>query len=122
MPRVIIAGGKLEINDGRYATKRVVGDLLVVEADIFADSQDALSAVFRYRREGYGEWLEAPMHPLTNDRWRGEFTLSEIGRYRYTLRAWVDPFRSWRQGLIKKVGAKWPLRLLKRFKARNKTC
>jgi hypothetical protein len=45
LPRVIIDGGKPEINDGRYATKRVVGDLLVVEADIFADSQDALSAV-----------------------------------------------------------------------------
>ncbi len=45
------------------------------------------------------------MEPLVNDRWRGEFTVTELGRYNYTLEAWVDPFQSWRQDLEKRVDA-----------------
>ena len=42
---------------------------------------------------------------LVNDRWRGEFPVAELGQYRYTVQAWVDRFKSWHQGLAKKVGA-----------------
>ena len=45
------------------------------------------------------------MEPLVNDSWRGSFTVSELGRYRYTLMAWVDAYRTWRQNLGKKVEA-----------------
>ena len=104
--RVIIEGVKPEVDDGRFPAKRIVGDLFVVEADIFADGQDSLSASLQYRKESERRWQSVPMVPLSNDRWRGEFPVTEMGRYRYTLRAWVDGFKSWRQRLIKKVGAK----------------
>ena len=42
---------------------------------------------------------------LVNDRWRGEFSITELGQYRYTVKAWVDHFKSWRQGLLKKFDA-----------------
>ncbi|HET8579585.1 MAG TPA: alpha-1,4-glucan--maltose-1-phosphate maltosyltransferase, partial [Nitrospiraceae bacterium] len=42
---------------------------------------------------------------LINDRWRGSFRVTELGRYRYTLIAWVDPFKTWRRDLSKKVEA-----------------
>ncbi len=42
---------------------------------------------------------------LVNDRWRGEFTVTEMGQYRYTVQAWVDDFKSWRQALVKKFDA-----------------
>jgi starch synthase (maltosyl-transferring) len=45
------------------------------------------------------------MEPLVNDRWRGAFQVNEIGNYHYTVSAWVDRFKSWRQGFAKKVGA-----------------
>jgi starch synthase (maltosyl-transferring) len=45
------------------------------------------------------------MNPLVNDRWRGTFEVKEIGNYYYTLQAWVDRFKSWRQGFAKKVDA-----------------
>ena len=45
------------------------------------------------------------MQPLVNDRWRGTFEVNEIGNYYYTLQAWVDRFKSWRQGFAKKVEA-----------------
>ncbi len=81
-------------------------EIFVVEADLFTDGQDAISAVLQYRKEDEQEWKEIPMLPVENDRWRGEFLLSEVGRYRYTMQVWVDRFKSWRQGLIKRVGAK----------------
>ena len=37
------------------------------------------------------------MEPIGNDRWQAEFPVAEVGRYRYTIEAWVDHFRSWQE-------------------------
>jgi starch synthase (maltosyl-transferring) len=103
--RVVIEGVAPEIDGGRYPIKRVVGELVNVEADVFADGHDELAAELRFRREDEREWHEVPMAPLGNDRWRGSFRVEELGRYRYTLRAWVDRYATWRHGLAKKVEA-----------------
>jgi starch synthase (maltosyl-transferring) len=102
--RVVIEGLSPEIDAGRFPIKRTVGEKVVVEADIFADGHDALSAVLRYRRAG-DRWREAPMELVDNDRWRGSFPLSRLGCYHYTVRAWIDRFGSWRGNLQKKVQA-----------------
>ena len=103
--RVIIEGVKPEIDGGRFPIKRVTGDEVVVEADIFADGHDALSAPLLYRKEDDPEWAEIPMALLVNDRWQGSFVVTELGHYRYTLTAWVDRFKSWQQDLVKRVKA-----------------
>ncbi|HZA23179.1 MAG TPA: alpha-1,4-glucan--maltose-1-phosphate maltosyltransferase [Dehalococcoidia bacterium] len=103
--RVMIEGVKPEVDSGRFPIKRVVGEEVVVEADIFVDGHDLLSAVLLYRREEDSQWSEVPMKPLVNDRWRGKFQVDQLGHYRYTIKAWVDEFKSWRQGLSKKVQA-----------------
>ncbi|UCD22606.1 MAG: alpha-1,4-glucan--maltose-1-phosphate maltosyltransferase [Chloroflexota bacterium] len=103
--RVIIEGLKPEIDDGRFPIKRVIGETVVVEADVFADGHDAISALLFYRKESDSEWVEVPMEPLGNDRWRGSFAVSELGRYRYTVTAWVDHFKSWQQNLPKRIQA-----------------
>jgi starch synthase (maltosyl-transferring) len=103
--RVVIEAVKPEIDSGRFPVKRISGDEVTVEADIFTDGHDLLSAVLLHRREGDGRWEEAPMEPLANDRWRGVFSVAAPGRYRYTLQAWVDRFRTWRRDLEKKIAA-----------------
>jgi len=103
--RVIISRVTPEIEAGRFPVKRTVGEKLLVEADIFADGHDFLSAVLQYRPEAEIHWRETPMHPLGNDRWRGEFRVTTLGIYLYTLQAWVDRFTSWREGFRKKVEA-----------------
>jgi starch synthase (maltosyl-transferring) len=103
--RVVISRVSPEVDCGRFPAKAVVGEPVEVEADIFADGHDAISARLLYRREGEPEWAEAPMEFITNDRWRGSFPVSQIGRYRYTLTAWVDRFQSWRQDFQKRVEA-----------------
>ena len=101
-PRVVIEGVAPEIDAGRFPVKRVIGDTLSVEADVFTEGHDAVAAVLRWR-EGEGEWQETPMEPLGNDRWRGSVTLTTLGFWEYTVEGWIDTFRTWRSGLEKKV-------------------
>lgn len=103
--RVVIAAVKPEVNRGGFPAKGVVGERMRVESDIYIDGQDALSAVLRYRKQGHSRWSEVPMEPLVNDRWWGEFELTQTGVYQYTLQAWVDPYKSWREVLTKKITA-----------------
>jgi len=103
--RVIIEGVEPEINSGRFPIKRIIGDKVVVEADIFADGHNVLSAILLHRKEGDLNWNEVPMEFLANDHWRGSFVVSELGHYQYTFVAWVDRFKSWQQKLAKKVEA-----------------
>jgi starch synthase (maltosyl-transferring) len=103
--RVVIENIKPEVDDGRFPIKRIVGDRVVVEADIFADGHDAVSAVLVYRKENDPNWAETPLEPSVNDRWHGSFVVTNLGYYRYTILAWVDRFRSWRGDLAKKLQA-----------------
>ncbi len=103
--RIVIEGVKPEIDGGRFPIKRVIGDKVTIEADIFADGHDVLSATLLYRKEGNPNWTEVPMEFLVNDRWRGSFIVNELGCYHYTFTAWVDQFKTWRQNTLKKVEA-----------------
>ena len=102
-PRVMIESVSPEIGGGRFAAKRIVGDTVLVEADIFADGHDKLAGVLMYRKDGEKKWREVELEFLGNDRWRGEFVVEELGRYHYTLSAWVDSYASWLEGLGKKL-------------------
>jgi len=104
--RVIIEGVQPEIDGGRFPIKRVIGEEVSVEADIFTDGHESLSALLLYRSEDETKWTETPMTFLVNDRWRGSFVVEKMGFYRYTIIAWVDKFKSWRQDLIKRVEAR----------------
>jgi len=101
--RVVIEGVSPSVDGGRFAAKRVIGDRVDVEADCFTDGHDAIAAVVLWRREEETEWREAPMRFLNNDRWRGSFVVDALGRYRYTVAAWVDHFLSWHHDLTRRV-------------------
>jgi starch synthase (maltosyl-transferring) len=104
--RVVIEDVSPQIEEGRYPIKRVVGEEVAVEADIFTDGHDAIVAVLRYRADDVKVWTEVEMQPLGNDRWRAVFPIDRVGQYRYTIQAWVDHFRSWTRDFEKKLAAK----------------
>jgi starch synthase (maltosyl-transferring) len=103
--RVMIEGVQPELDCGRYPAKRTTGEPLIVEADIFTDGHDAISAVLLHRHERERRWRETPMDALGNDRWRARFTPDKLGRYQYTVVGWIDHFKSWRRDMIKRVEA-----------------
>jgi starch synthase (maltosyl-transferring) len=95
-----------ELDAGRYPVKRVVGDQLVVTADIFADGHGLLDAALLLRADDERSWREAPMRPIDNDRWSGHVELTRNRWHRYAVEAWRDHFGTWRDGLVKKLDAR----------------
>jgi starch synthase (maltosyl-transferring) len=90
---------------GRWPIKRIMGDRLTVEADIFRDGHQILRAVLKWRLKRERDFLETAMTELGNDRWSANFVLQENARYVFTIEAWTDRFASWRSDLEKKVRA-----------------
>jgi starch synthase (maltosyl-transferring) len=103
--RVIIENVTPQVDEGAFPIKRIVGDTVTVEADVFTDGHDAISCALLYKKEGGSEWTEVPMEPLVNDRWRGSFKVQELGCYVYTVTAWIDRFKTWSRALAKRVEA-----------------
>ena len=103
--RVAIEAVSPEVDAGRFPAKRSLGERVAIEADVFADGHEAVACVARFRHESESAWTEAPMAPLVNDRWRAEITVSQLGRYVYTVEGWVDRFHTWRLQLAKRIAA-----------------
>ncbi|HXC78534.1 MAG TPA: alpha-1,4-glucan--maltose-1-phosphate maltosyltransferase [Candidatus Acidoferrum sp.] len=103
--RVAIEAVSPEVEAGRFAAKRSLGEKVAIEADVFADGHDAVACVIRYRHQSENAWTEVPMVALGNDRWRAELIAGQLGRYVYTVEGWVDRFRTWRLQLAKRIAA-----------------
>jgi len=109
--RVVIENVRPEIDCGAFPIKRVVGEKVVVEADVFADGHDSVSASLLYKAPIEKDWNEISMTSLENDRWRGEFLVEKIGNYYYSLEGWVDYFKTWQKGFKKKFEAGYDTRV-----------
>ena len=103
--RVAIEAITPQVDCGRWPIKRVQGDRITVEADLFADGHEEIRGALLYRHENSPDWSQAQMELFFNDRWRATFVVREIGRYFYTVRGWVDRFQTWRHDLAKRVAA-----------------
>ncbi|MBV9604619.1 MAG: alpha-1,4-glucan--maltose-1-phosphate maltosyltransferase [Solirubrobacterales bacterium] len=107
--RIVIQYPTPAVDDGLYPAKRVVGDTVNVEADIFRDGHDLLRAVIRYKPPQARNWREAEMvridAHLGGVRWAGSFEVDKTGRWEYTIEAWTDVFGTWRDELNRKVTA-----------------
>ncbi|QRO02224.1 alpha-1,4-glucan--maltose-1-phosphate maltosyltransferase [Archangium violaceum] len=103
----VIENVRPELDAGRWAVKRVEGESLKVQADIFKEGHDILVAVVRWRqsapKEQATEWAETPMVSKGNDLWEGEFLLARNGRYEFTVEAWPDLYATWVTEVKRKV-------------------
>jgi starch synthase (maltosyl-transferring) len=106
--RVVIERVEPQVDYGRFPVKRVLGDQVTVQADVFADGHDAVAAALLYRHEDQAAWTKVPMRPLEplgTDRWTAEFTADRLGMYGYQVTGWIDRFATWRRDLQKRVSA-----------------
>src|SRR5438067_9054166 len=104
-PSAVIENLQTLIDGGRYPIKRVTGEDLVVEADIFKEGHDVVAAAVKWRMVGETRWHETPMKLIVNDRWRGACTFYENAIYEYTVEAWIDAFTSWQHEFSTKFNA-----------------
>ena len=104
-PTAVIENLQPLVDGGRYLVKRVAGDDLAVEADVFKDGHDVVAAALKWRLLGETRWHETAMAHVDNDRWRGVCTLYENAIYEYTVEAWTDKFRGWQHEFSTKFEA-----------------
>ena len=93
------------LDNARYAIKRAIGEEITVEADVFKEGHDEVTALLKWRPVGATDWRETPMKPLINDRWTADLCVTEPGAWEFTIEAWGDVFFSWQHELEKKFGA-----------------
>jgi starch synthase (maltosyl-transferring) len=86
-----------------HPLKRVLGDTLRVEADIFTDGHDELCAVLVISMEGACHHV--PMQPLGNDRWVASCILPDLGAWELWIEAWRDIYYTWTRDVEKKRNA-----------------
>ena len=103
--RVIIENVAPQVDCGRFAPKRVLGETVEVEADLFTDGHDQVAGLLLYRHSADAQWRTERFEPLVNDRWRARFVADRLGRWVYTVQAWVDHFETWRRDLVKRHAA-----------------
>jgi starch synthase (maltosyl-transferring) len=105
--RAVIDAVRPCVDGGRFAVKRVEGEVVTVEADCFTDGHDALRVLLLWRAAdpAHAPWQEVEMTQDVNDLWRGSFVAGSPGRYVYTVLAWVDHFVSWRHELERRTDA-----------------
>src|SRR5436190_1370340 len=104
-PTAVIENVQPLVDCGRYMVRRVAGDDLAVEADVFKDGHDVVAAALKWRKLGETHWHETPMAHVDNDRWRGVCTVYENAIYEYTVEAWTDTFRGWQHEFATKFEA-----------------
>jgi starch synthase (maltosyl-transferring) len=101
--RAIIENVSPCIDGGRFAVKRIEGESVEVQADIFTDGHDKVNACILYRKTNQKNWQKAPMVNLGGERWQGSFTVDKMGMYEYTVQAWVDQPISWNYDTRRKI-------------------
>jgi starch synthase (maltosyl-transferring) len=103
--RPVVRAVQPQVDEGGRPAKTTVGEQVRIVADAFVDGHDALWCELRHRHETESRWGAAPMHKNVDDRWYAVLPVEKTGLYRFCVRARVDEFATWRDGLAAKVAA-----------------
>jgi starch synthase (maltosyl-transferring) len=108
---VVVEKIEPQLECGRFAIKRIVGQGVSVEADVFRDGHDTVAAALYVREPKATQWQHVAMEFLDNDRFTASFEIARPGPHEYTIEAWPAPFATWQEQVSKKRAAGQPLAL-----------
>lgn len=101
--RVVIDAVSPQINHGDFCIKRVINQIVTVNADVLGDGHDIIAASVLYKSEKDKKWSEVRMNPLNNDEWTASFVVKKQGFYEYKVEGWVDYALNWQHGITRKI-------------------
>jgi len=101
--RVVIDYVSPSVNGGEFYIKRVVNEIVNVNAHILADGHDVLGASVLYKHEKEKKWRETRMNLVVNNEWESSFVVEKQGYYTYKVEAWVDYALNWQHGIKRKI-------------------
>ncbi len=104
--RVVIEAVTPEVDGGRHAARRIVGDKVEAGAAIYADGHEVVAARLLYKPAGTKEWRAAAMRPLGNDLWSGSFAVDRLGAWSFTVEGRIDHFASWTAEMQKRLAGR----------------
>ncbi len=95
------------VSCGRYPAKAVVGELVEVSATSYREGHDALGVNVVWQGPHGESEPFTRMRPGTPglDQWHGVVQPDRVGRWTFTVEAWDDPYQTWRNAVVKKIGA-----------------
>ena len=106
--RVVIDYISPQINGGDFFIKRVINEIINVDAHVLVDGHDVIAASVLYKHEKEKKWNEIRMHEVTNDEWKASFLVSKQGFYTYKVEGWVDYALNWQHGIHRLAGSDAP--------------
>jgi starch synthase (maltosyl-transferring) len=101
--RIIIENVMPQLDCGAFQIKRIIGQKVVVTADVFSDGHDVLESCVKFKHEKDKSWQEVRMTPTVNDEWIAEFKVEKQGSYTYFVEGWVDYALNWQHGTERKI-------------------
>ncbi|MEM9679947.1 MAG: alpha-1,4-glucan--maltose-1-phosphate maltosyltransferase [Bacteroidota bacterium] len=101
--RVVIDYVSPQINGGDFFIKRVVNEIVNVDAHVLVDGHDVIAASVLYKHEKERNWKEARMQLMVNDEWQASFSVEKQGFYTYKVEGWVDHALNWQHGIERKI-------------------
>ena len=101
--RIVIENVQPQLDGGAYYIKRIVGEKVVVTADVFSDGHDVVECCVKFKHENDKDWTEVRMTPTTNDEWIAEFKVEQQGHYHYFVEGWIDYALNWQHGTGRKI-------------------
>jgi len=101
--RVVIDYVSPKINNGDFFIKRVVNEIITVNAHVLVDGHDVIAASVLYKHEKDKNWKEVRLQHLVNDEWQTSFTVKKQGYYTYKVEGWVDYALNWQHGIERKI-------------------
>ncbi|NNK11652.1 MAG: DUF3416 domain-containing protein, partial [Flavobacteriaceae bacterium] len=101
--RVVIENVNPQLQCGAYYIKRVVGETVIVHADVLGDGHDVIQAEVAYKHESEKSFTRLRMEHLGNDVHRANFAVEKQGYYEYKVEGWVDNPLNWQHGIEAKL-------------------
>jgi starch synthase (maltosyl-transferring) len=101
--RIVIDYVSPQINNGDFFIKRVVNEIVSINAHVLVDGHDVISASVLYKHEKEKNWRETRLHHTVNDEWQASFIVEKQGFYTYKVEGWVDYALNWQHGIERKI-------------------
>ncbi|QBA63764.1 alpha-1,4-glucan--maltose-1-phosphate maltosyltransferase [Muriicola soli] len=101
--RVVIENVNPQLQCGAYYIKRVVGETVIVHADVLGDGHDVIQAEVAYKHESEKSFTQLRMEHLGNDVHHAIFKVNKQGYYDYKVEGWVDNPLNWQHGIEAKL-------------------
>jgi starch synthase (maltosyl-transferring) len=94
-----------QVDQGQFPVRKIVGELVGIEADLIADGHDKLAGEVLFRALDEQKFRAIPLRFLENDRWGANIPLERCGRHVFAVSAWKDAFATFVDEVTKKHAA-----------------